>query len=660
MLDSIACALVKLIGGFLCRLPPALAVWCGARLGQAAAWLQPKRTQIGRRNLRAAFDGMLTPREEQRIIRDGYRQLGAGFVELLRLPVIDRAYLDRYITIEGYDRLERALASGRPVIFLTAHYGNWELASIVAALKGHPIVALARAQQTLPKLYALLVSYRESKGCRVIHKGGAMKQLFAALDAGQPVGIVGDQASRQGIWIDFFGRPALFATGPFELAYAKEALILPAFVHRVRGPFHRIVLEPPIALSRALPHEAAIRDGLEQFADLLARHIQDAPHQWLWMHKRWKHTPARLALVLSDGKLGHTKQSLAVVGALQAACPALTHHVIEVRFRHVAARMLAAAWSWLIPNGWGGAAVLRWTLTPESAATLLGRYADVVISCGASAVPVNLLWSRHNQAKSIVLMSPAPFPLSRFQLVIAPRHDSLPARRNVVQTLGSLVSPLSEDTLAKARVALEPRLRAEGSSPRVSTAVETSTATRRQAVIAVFFGGDTAHDTLSPAFAEALTAQILAACEARDAVCLMTTSRRTSPAVDEMLSARLSRAPRCRLLLLASRDALNGTMEGMLGCADVAVVTGESISMVSEACASGRRVLVVELPRRANFSVEGTKHQRFLRELAREGFVRIVPLPELSPALQHALQDPRPPRRLDNFAAVRDAVARLV
>src|SRR3989338_2903493 len=331
MLDWLACLLVRVVGGALCRLPPAAAVWVGERLGDLASWLQPKRTQAGLMNLRAAFDGALPPEEAGRLIRRCYRQLGAGLMELLRLPVMDRAYVDRYISVEGRRHFEQAMAGGRPVILLTGHYGNWELSSIAAALHGYPIVALARAQQKLPKLYRLLVSYRESKGCTIVHKGGAMKRLIAALDTRRLVGIVGDQASRQGLLVDFFGRPALFATGPFALAHSKDALILPAFMHRVRGPFHRLVIEPPISLRRELPEAEAVRQGISEFAAVLTRHILEDPAQWLWMHKRWKHTPARRALVLSDGKLGHLKQSLAVVEALRDSSPRLSHAGVEGR-----------------------------------------------------------------------------------------------------------------------------------------------------------------------------------------------------------------------------------------------------------------------------------------------------------------------------------------
>ncbi len=649
MLDWLACALVKAASALLCRLPPGAAVWLGEQLGLLACWLQPKRTAIGLSNLRAAFDGQLSPVQARRLIHACYQQLGAGIVEMLRLPAIDRSYLDRYVTFDGLRHFNQAVASGRPVILLTGHYGNWELSSIVAALLGYPIVALARAQERLPRLYRLLVSYRESKGCTVVHKGGAMKRLIAALGQGRPIGIVGDQASRQGVFVDFFGRPALFATGPFELAYEKGAVILPAFIHRVRGPFHRLVVEPPIRFPREQPRAAAVRQGIERFAAALAAHIREDPGQWLWMHKRWKHTPARRVLVLSDGKLGHLKQSLAVVDAFRDRHPDLRAEVIEVRYRHPLARAVALLWAWWMPRGLGAARCLQWALHPETAAALLTRYADCIVSCGASPAPVNLLWADENRAHAIAIMNPAPLPLGRFTLVIVPRHDRLRRRPNVVETAGALVTRLPEEALRAAgeRLQAHPRFRDAHARP-------------GHPAIAVFIGGDSAHYEISAAFAESLIRQVLAACDGAGGSCLVTTSRRTSPAVERVLAERLNQSPRCRLLLLASRDPLDGTMEGLMGAADVAVVTGESISMVSEVCASGRRVVVIEPARRGSAAATLTKHQRFLQGLVRDGYARMAPLPELGLAIQRALSEPPSGKRLETLERVREAVARLL
>lgn len=657
MLDWLACVLVKLIGGFFCLLPPAVAVWIGERLGDLAARLQPKRVRIGVKNLLAAFHGTRTIEQARRIIRDCYRQLAAGTVELLRLPVFDLAYANRHITVEGSEILERPIAEGRPVIVLTGHYGNWELSPMCSAVNGHPVIAVARAQKHFPKLYQLLISYRESKGCTIVHKGGAMRRLIAALDRRQLVGIVGDQASTQGIFTDFFGRPALFATGPFELAYLKDALLVPVFLHRVRGPFHRLVVEPPIELSHEVPRADAMRAGVERFAELLTRHITEDPTQWLWMHNRWKRTPARRILVLSDGKAGHLKQSLAVVEALQPRCPMLSHEVVEVRYRHRPARIAALLWSWWMPKGIGAAACLRRTLAPASAAALLSRSADLIVSCGSSTAPANLLWASVQRAKSVILMNPSPLPLRRFSLVIAPQHDRLPCRSNVVQTLGALVRPMSEEFLAQARSHLLSHPKFRTHVPAASNRASVGKPARP--MVALFIGGDTVDYELSRSFAEPMVDQALSVCEAVDGDLLVTTSRRTSAEVERWLSDRLSREARCRILLIATRDPLNGTMEGMLGAADVAVVTGESISMISEACASGRHVVVVELPLRRE-TRQLNRHRRFLHKLAQQTHVQLVPVGELGSAIRAGLDASEPAKRLDDFSRVQEAVARLL
>ena len=234
--------------------------------------------------------------------------------------------------------------------------------------------------------------------------------------------------------------------------------------------------------------------------------------------------------------------------------------------------------------------------------------------------------------------------------MIAPRHDRLPRAHNLIEIPGALVARLPDVALREAgdRLPAHPRFRGEAAS-----------SVSRPAVIAVFVGGDTAAYRLDPAFAEALIDQVRTACAELDGWCLVTTSRRTPASVEQLFAERLERDARCRLLLLASRDALDGTMEGMLGLADVAVVTGESISMVSEACASGRRVIVVEPPLR-NGRRPMTKHHRFLQEIAAAGYARLVEPSEVAGAIREALAQRGSPRRLDAYGIVRGAVASLL
>jgi mitochondrial fission protein ELM1 len=178
-------------------------------------------------------------------------------------------------------------------------------------------------------------------------------------------------------------------------------------------------------------------------------------------------------------------------------------------------------------------------------------------------------------------------------------------------------------------------------------------------VVSVFIGGDTSDFELTADFADALASAVQAACESVGVDYLVTTSRRTPGDIERRLDRRLEPDPRCRLLLRAGHDPLDGTMEGMLGAADVAVVTGESISMVSEACASGRRVLVVPLPRRASKHRGTTKTEWFLSELSREGRARVVSVPELAEAIPPALKE-GPGAPLQTMQAVSAAISRLL
>jgi len=649
MLDSLLCVVVKVLSWLVCHLPPSAVAAIGTTLGRLGYWLQPTRAQIGYANLTAAFGERFTPSQRRQIVRRVFGNLGAGAAELLRLPAIDAAYIERYVPVERFAQLEEAARSGRAVILLTAHYGNWELSSIVGALKGYPIVALARAQQGFPKLYQLLVSYRESKGCRIVHKGSAMRKLIRALDKREMVGIVGDQTSRQGLAVDFFGRPALFATGPFQLAYTSKAVILPVFIHRVRGPSHRIVIDvPPIDLSTAATEDDAVRAGITQFAARLTRHIEEDPAQWLWIHKRWKHTAARRVVILSDGKLGHVKQSLTVVAAYRERYPETTEQLVEVRYRSRLHRLIATWWASCIPGRIGSTWVMRTTLEPACAQRLAGLYADVVISCGSSVAPINVLLAADLSAKSVVIMNPAPIPLRKFTTAFVPVHDAVTPRPSVIQVDGALAQ-MSDERLrqAKEHVRQHERFRPVAGSE------------EGKPWIAVFLGGATPEYQATTAFVEALCGQVLAACEELDGYCVVTTSRRTPEAVERWLRERLGQHPRCRALFLAGRDALNGTLEGMLGWAQVVVVTAESISMVSEACASGRYVLVVEPPLRQTGSGP-TKPQRYLRQLIARGYARQPSMPEVGHMIRHLIRQRPAHRRLDTYTIVRDAIARLL
>lgn len=637
---------VKGIGAVVRALPPSWAVGLGRRLGRAAYAIQPKRRAICLGNLRGAFRDERSPEALDRICRGVFETMGMSFVEMLMTPSVDEAYLRRYVTLDGVPHLERAMAQGRGVVIVTGHFGNWELINLAAGLRHYPVSVLAR-MQGLPKLNRLLNEYRESKGCKVISKGMAARAMMQRLRSGGLVGVLMDQdAGRRGVLAPFFGRLASTADGPIALARRLESVILPVFIIRTGGPHHTISIEPPLQVPSLGDPVRDVPAVVAAYLQVLERYVRRAPEQWLWPHRRWKSSPHQSVVALSDGKAGHRTQAVAAAELVQqawedraaadarlrgmgAAGPFMRRATLEVRYRAPWRRavLTVAAAAGLADRSprW-----LHWALTPESASALERTWATHVVSCGAGAGLVNLIWSRGFAGRAIHVMQP-PWPFSRrFALRIVPRHDGAAEDAKTIVTHGALHG------MQPARIeAATARHRARWTL-------------RRPHQIGVLLGGDSRGVELPVELVKTVVDQVLTAADMLDAEVLLTTSRRTSPAVDRWLEERLAGHPRCPGLVIARRDPADGVVPAIVGLSSAVVVSGESISMVSEVAASDKPLLVFE----PNTREAQPKFRRLLSGMASTGRLHVVAPARLAPQLVSAVRQARRVTPLDDRAHV--------
>ncbi|MGB3082368.1 MAG: lysophospholipid acyltransferase family protein, partial [Candidatus Omnitrophota bacterium] len=301
--------MVRVVNVLFHLMPIRLNLWLARRLGVLAYYLSGRRKQIAYANLKAAFSKEKTPYEIKHIAKNVYVQAAQTFAELLSLTKVNTQYLEKYIKFRHRDRLEKASKNSKGLIFISAHFGSWELMIATSITIGHPLHILARDQK-MKRLNELLHRIRESKGNTVIRKGMDIKNIFQVLRRGDSIGILGDQnAGPTGTLLDFFGRPASTAIGPYRFAQKTGAWVLPAFMHRVKGPYHEVVLEEPMIIGK----NEDITPYAQAYNRLLEKHVREDPDQWFWMHKKWKMTPVKKIMVLDDDKKGHLKQSLAVV-----------------------------------------------------------------------------------------------------------------------------------------------------------------------------------------------------------------------------------------------------------------------------------------------------------------------------------------------------------
>ena len=91
--------------------------------------------------------------------------------------------------------------------------------------------------------------------------------------------------------VDFFGQKAATATGPAVFAMRTGAAIIPMFILRQENDQHKIVIEPPVPLEGREDEKETIAATMTKITNLIEQYIRCHPHEWAWMHRRWKSRP---------------------------------------------------------------------------------------------------------------------------------------------------------------------------------------------------------------------------------------------------------------------------------------------------------------------------------------------------------------------------------
>lgn len=246
------------------------------------------RKKVTRANLQAAFPEM-SQKERLALERRFYRHLAMVSAEILKAFSIPPAQLRARHTL--HDDPRRPLrGADTPALLLSSHCGNWEWASLMMA-------------EWLPRpflaVYMKLASARSDEMMRQMRaRTGAvparMERVYREMTerrAGNPVaGILADQTplrSQNPVWFNWLHRPTPFFSGPAKLARKMKCPIYIGYHRRVRKGHYAITLE----LLIEDPTQYTEPEIMAIYARKLEAEIRNRPAEWLWTHKRWKHTP---------------------------------------------------------------------------------------------------------------------------------------------------------------------------------------------------------------------------------------------------------------------------------------------------------------------------------------------------------------------------------
>jgi KDO2-lipid IV(A) lauroyltransferase len=279
---------IKLLG----ILPRPLARACAIAISQLVYLFHVRLRRVGMRNLEMAFPNK-SEKERNRILQAEFSSLGRQLAELCQFPRYTPENVDEVVIYEQLENYERAYARGKGVLFLTAHFGGWELSAFAHSLHGHRVNIVMRPMDN-PYLDGMLQSYRTMHGNKVVPKDDFVRGLLGAMKAGETVGILMDtnMTPPQGVFVDFFGIPACTASGLARIALRTDAAVVPGFTiwdESLRK--YRLRFDPAVELVRTGDLEADITTNTQRFTKVIEDYVRKYPEQWLWVHRRWKTRP---------------------------------------------------------------------------------------------------------------------------------------------------------------------------------------------------------------------------------------------------------------------------------------------------------------------------------------------------------------------------------
>jgi Kdo2-lipid IVA lauroyltransferase/acyltransferase len=208
------------------------------------------------------------------------KHFGEYLIDLLRLPLIDQAFIDRHVTVTGWEHVTEARARYGGMLSVTAHLGHWEMAGVVTAQLLDRVAAIALDHDSA-RVTAFFHALRTSKRVTTIPVGAAVHRAQQLLGEGYLVAILGDyDYTAHGVSCEMFGRPIQAPRGPALLSLRCHTPIVPGFlVATGRGAYH-LMFEPPIVPDATGPLEQRLRNITQQYVAVIETYVRRYPTQW--------------------------------------------------------------------------------------------------------------------------------------------------------------------------------------------------------------------------------------------------------------------------------------------------------------------------------------------------------------------------------------------
>ncbi len=277
---------------FIARLLPfKLSQRLGKLLGIFAYYFIPYRKKVALDNLKNSFPEK-SEDEIRRILKMAYVNFFITIFEFMSFPKLKVEDFKKFVTVENFNYVEDALKLGNGLILMSGHFGNWELSAVVAGITiGKPLNIIVKTQRNR-LVDAEINKWRCWFGNNVIPMEKAFRESLKILSNGGIVALLADQsAPKEGLYVNFLGRPAATFAGPAVMSIRSKAPIVMGFAVRDENYNYRIIFEKLDFEFTDESEDEKVLKLTQLHTSTLEKYIRLYPDHWLWFHRRWKHKP---------------------------------------------------------------------------------------------------------------------------------------------------------------------------------------------------------------------------------------------------------------------------------------------------------------------------------------------------------------------------------
>ena len=257
-------------------------------LASIAYKINKKHIRIAKANLDLVYENTISEERKEEIIKNSYKSLVFNMYELIENQNIQKEELFKKANILNKEIIEKAFKENRKVIYITAHYGGWEITlPYIAMMFGE--IAVVNRKMNNPHIQKKYAYARSKNKITMLEKQTAAKGMIKAFKENKAVAVVIDQHIGTGVENEFLGQKDMATDSTARMALKFDAIIIPIFTECNDFRNYTIKVGEAIDIKTLeFKTDDKIQELTQLQKDLIPKQVFEKPDYWLWQHKRSK------------------------------------------------------------------------------------------------------------------------------------------------------------------------------------------------------------------------------------------------------------------------------------------------------------------------------------------------------------------------------------